>query len=126
MNETMKIMMELLSICSPISTTFSHHDPASLFVQFEEDTVANIFDSSRYIALYPVNGQDPCVVCHFEVQQGLDERHGQGFECSVCYQWFHNQCLETLIDLDLYWQSTCLDLQVLSVYFVRYALIMGS
>ena len=101
-DETHKILIELLSICSPISTTFSTHNPASLLVQFEGDTVVNVFDSTRSIALYPINCPDPCVVCHFGVQEGLDEKLGQGFECSVCYQWFHNQCLDTPLDLQLY------------------------
>lgn len=100
--KALKKMLQLLPLCSPISATFSQWDPASLLVRFQKDTVVNVFDPNKTVALYPLDCEAPCVVCNHNVVGGIDKQTGQGFECSACYQWFHNSCLKKPIGLDLY------------------------
>ena len=90
---TVDKMLKLLTYCSPIATTFIGLKPASLNVQFKEDNVVNIFDSSNSVALYPSDCEYPCCVCNFSVDEGEDHKKDQGLLCSQCDRWFHNQCL---------------------------------
>ena len=93
-------LKEVLSFSSIYIGLFKPYKLSDVVVVFNDSQVVNIVSMDKKVALYQLECEYPCVVCHFNVDdEGIE---GQGLECSLCESWFHNNCTDSPLSDDLY------------------------
>ena len=94
-------MKETLLLSSIYMEKFKTYSLSDVAVFFNKDVqVVNLVTIDKKVALYELDCEYPCCLCHFNVDD--DGHQGQGLQCSVCEAWFHNTCTETPLADDFY------------------------
>lgn len=93
-------MKDVLLLSSIYMEKFNSYELGDIVVFFNDFQVVNIVTKDKKVALYELDCEYPCVVCHFNVDDDGDR--GQGLECSVCESWFHNDCTDAPLTNEFY------------------------
>jgi hypothetical protein len=80
-------------MCRGYKDMFDEYALTELVGHFTNDcSTFNLSTEDGKVSLF-TNTLDPCTVCKLNVD---DE--GEGLECYICAQWFHNQCADSPLD----------------------------
>ena len=93
-------LKEVIFISSIFMEKFEAYKLSDVVVLFKDSQVVNLVTVDKKVALYELDCQYPCSVCHFNVDDEGDK--GQGLECSICESWFHNNCTDDPLTEDFY------------------------
>ena len=93
-------LKEVLFLSAVYMEKFGEYQLSDVVVLFKDFQVVNVLTVDRKVALYNLDCEYPCCVCHFNVDD--EGQGGKGLECSVCESWFHNECTNNPLTDEFY------------------------